>query len=60
MPAPSKELLSQMAKTIFVSKGIKLPVDWSQPGDQYPKAFKESEIMGEKHRRRRRALLCRL
>jgi hypothetical protein len=43
MPAPQKELLAQLAKTNFISKNIQLPVDWAQPGDQYPNAFSPSE-----------------
>ncbi|MBI5055071.1 MAG: hypothetical protein HZB61_00445 [Nitrospirae bacterium] len=43
MPAPQKNLLTQLAKMNFLSKGIKLPVDWSKPGVQYPDAFKQEE-----------------
>jgi len=45
MPAPQKDLLAQLAKTNFISKGIKLPMGWAQPGDQYPNAFSPSEKM---------------
>ena len=44
MAAPQKTLLAQLAKIFFISKMIKLPMDWSQPGKQYPDAFKPSEI----------------
>jgi hypothetical protein len=44
MPAPQKSMLAQLAKINFISKGINLPMDWSQPGEQYPDAFKPSEI----------------
>jgi hypothetical protein len=45
MPAPQKDMLAQLAKTNFISKNIKLPADWSEPGDQYSDAFKPSEKM---------------
>ncbi len=44
MPAPQKSMLAQLAKINFISKCINLPMDWSQPGEQYPDAFKPSEI----------------
>jgi len=44
MPAPQKSMLAQLAKINFISKGIKLPMEWSQPGEQYPDAFKPSEV----------------
>jgi hypothetical protein len=44
MPAPQKTILAQLAKINFMSKGINLPMNWSQPGEQYPDAFKPSEI----------------
>ena len=44
MPAPQKSMLAQLAKVNFISKGINLPMDWSQPGEQYPDAFKPSEV----------------
>ena len=44
MPAPQKDMLSQLAKANFLSKGINLPVDWSQPGEQYSDAFDPSEL----------------
>ncbi len=37
-------MLSQLVKVNFISKGIKLPMDWSQPGEQYNDAFKPGEI----------------
>ena len=43
MPAPQSKMLAQLAKVNFISKGIKLPMDWSQPGEQYPDAFKPNE-----------------
>jgi hypothetical protein len=44
MPAPQKSMLAQLAKINFMSKGINLPMEWSQPGEQYSDAFKPSEI----------------
>jgi hypothetical protein len=43
MPAPQKSALSQLAQTNFIAMGIKLPVDWSKPGDQYDDAFQQGE-----------------
>ena len=43
MPAPSKNMLSKLAKINFATKNIKLPVNWKKPGSQYPDAFKKSE-----------------
>ena len=43
MPAPQKSVLSQLCKTNFIAKGIKLPVDWSTPGEQYDDAFDAAE-----------------
>jgi len=43
MPAPQGDLFTTLAKMNFISKGIKLPVNWSQPGDQYPDAFEQNE-----------------
>ena len=37
-------MLAQLAKINFMSKGINLPMEWSQPGEQYSDAFKPSEI----------------
>jgi hypothetical protein len=45
MPAPQKSLLAELAKANFISKGIQLPMDWAQPGDQYPQAFQPAEKM---------------
>ena len=36
-------MLAQLAKVNFVSKMIKLPTDWKQPGDQYGDAFEPTE-----------------
>jgi hypothetical protein len=43
MPAPQKSLFVQLAKVNFVSKGVKLPTDFKQPGDQYDDAFNPTE-----------------
>ncbi len=43
MPAPQKSVMSNLAKNNFRSNSIKLPKDWSEPGDQFSDAFKESE-----------------
>ncbi len=43
MPAPQKSMMSNLAKNNFRAKSIKLPKDWSQPGNQFSQAFKESE-----------------
>jgi len=48
MPAPQSSVLKQLAKSLFRSKGIKMPVNWQQPtGDpnakQYSDAFKPEE-----------------
>ncbi len=43
MPAPEKAMLAQLTKVNFTAKAIKLPMDWKQPGDQYPDAFQPSE-----------------
>jgi hypothetical protein len=45
MPAPPKSLFAQLTKVNFASKTIKMPQDWSEPGDQYPDSFQESEKM---------------
>jgi len=44
MPAPQKEMFCKLAKANFLSMGIKLPMGWAQPGDQYPGAFDSSEL----------------
>jgi hypothetical protein len=43
MPAPSKTMLAQLAKTLFTSKAIQLPLRWQQPGSQYNNAFSASQ-----------------
>ncbi len=43
MPAPQKAMLTQLTKTNFIAKAIKLPENWKNPGDQYPDAFDASE-----------------
>lgn len=43
MPAPQKDMLSQIAKANFISKSIKLPMDWTSPDDQYNEAFQDDE-----------------
>jgi hypothetical protein len=44
MPAPQKSMLSKLAKTNFALKRIRLPINWKQPGSQYPNAFKINEL----------------
>lgn len=43
MPAPQASLLSQLSKTNFIAQGIKLPLDWKDPGAQYESAFQAGE-----------------
>lgn len=43
MPAPNAQLLSQLTRTNFSAKGIRIPVDWAPPGEQFPDAFAPSE-----------------
>lgn len=43
MPAPNAQQLALLTKTNFSAKNIKIPLNWSQPGDQYPDAFATSE-----------------
>ena len=43
MPWPPKDMLVMLAKMNFCSKAIKLPMEWSTPGDHYPKAFQPGE-----------------
>ena len=43
MPAPQDSLFSQQAKTFFTGNGIQLPMDWSNPGEQYGDAFADDE-----------------
>ncbi|MBC2695181.1 MAG: hypothetical protein HF982_07895 [Desulfobacteraceae bacterium] len=45
MPAPQKDMLAQLAKSNFLSKGVELPMDWLEPGEQYSDAFTPSELM---------------
>lgn len=45
MPAPQKNIMSQLARMIFISKFIRLPTDWSDLGPQFPKAFKPEELV---------------
>ncbi len=45
MPAPQKDMLAQLAKTNFLSKGIELPMNWSKPGEQYSDAFDPGELI---------------
>lgn len=44
MPAPQRVVLAELAKANFIAKDIKIPTDWSFPGDQYPKAFSWREL----------------
>jgi len=43
MPAPQKSMFASLAKTNFALKGIVLPIEWEDPGKQYPDAFSEDE-----------------
>ena len=43
MPAPQVTLFSNLAKLLFLARGIQLPTDWQDPGEQYPDAFQDSE-----------------
>ncbi len=45
MPAPQKNMMSQLARMLFISKFIMLPTDWSDMGSQYPNAFKPEELI---------------
>jgi len=44
MPAPDKDLFTQLAQSNFAGLGIELPADWEEPGSQFPDAFAASEI----------------
>lgn len=44
MPAPQTSQLQQLAKTVFASKNIRLPIDWQDKGNQYPDAFRQGEL----------------
>ena len=39
MPPPDKSLFCQLARQLFTAKTIRLPVGWSQPGNQFQDAF---------------------
>lgn len=43
MPAPNAQLFAQTAKLLFQSNALQLPVDWSQPNEQFPDAFAPGE-----------------
>ena len=43
MPAPQDSLFAQQAKIFFTSNAIKLPLEWSDPGEQFGGAFLEGE-----------------
>jgi hypothetical protein len=43
MPAPEKQAMADMAKTIFRSKGLALPGKWQRPGRQFTDAFAMEE-----------------
>ena len=43
MPTPDKTIFTQLAQSIFRSKGIIIPVDWSEPNNQFQEAFKEED-----------------
>lgn len=43
MPAPDKGMMTELAKVYFNSSAISLPVEWSQPNDQYDDAFGDAE-----------------
>ncbi len=45
MPAPTKDELAKLAKSLFLAKGIRLPGDWALPGVQFPDAFEISELV---------------
>ncbi len=44
MPAPIAAAVSETAKLNFAGQGIKLPVDWTDMGALYPKAFTPPEL----------------
>ncbi len=39
MPAPQAKVLAQLTKTNFIAKNIKIPMNWSSPGEQFNSAF---------------------
>lgn len=43
MPAPNAQMFAQMAKLLFQANALQLPVDWSQPNEQFPDAFAPGE-----------------
>jgi hypothetical protein len=43
MPAPVKQMMAEIAKANFLSKGIQVPVKWEGGGEQYDDAFSPSE-----------------
>ena len=43
MPAPQKQMMTQLAKLTFASKMTKLPTEWKDPGEQFPDAFTPGE-----------------
>ena len=45
MPAPQKNLMTQMAKTFFAMNMIQLPMIWKDMGNQYPDAFELNELV---------------
>ncbi len=45
MPAPQSSMYQQLARQIFVAHAIKLPVNFSKPGNQYDDAFDPSELI---------------
>lgn len=45
MPAPQQTMLSDLTKTFFMSKMIALPLDWSDPGEQFPDAFAVEQLV---------------
>ncbi len=45
MPAPQGKQFAKLAKLLFNSKQIKLPIKWADLGIQYPDAFELSELV---------------
>ena len=43
MPAPVKQMMAEIAKANFLSKGIQVPVKWEGGGEQFDDAFSPSE-----------------
>lgn len=39
MPAPQAQMLDQLSRVNFSAKGVELPDDWKNPGDQFDDAF---------------------